>query len=178
MRDYETGKERPLDYDLAQNRKGPQRHKVKTWNTIEAMFLIIIILGFGLRYLHLPGAGVLILSGFTLLSALYFLFGFANLNGIPPAKIFTKNIYKKFQPAEFLVAIFGGWAISMALVGIMFKALYWEGSTFVLFSALGFLAGVAIFLLLWQPQKFLHKRLLTRCSLVGIMGLTQIVSVI
>lgn len=107
-------------------------------------FIIAIIL-----FIHLfPGAGLLSVVFGSLLSMLYFYFGFALFNNMPISTIFKKSSYATISTSRIIGGIAAGLVLSNLTIGILFKLMSWPGADFMLFIGLATMVvvfAIAIF---------------------------------
>jgi hypothetical protein len=81
--------------------------------------LAVIALGFNLN--RVPGASALTVLTLSSLSVFYMYLGFALFNGVRLRAIFKKGSFTEISKARTFVAIAAGIALSVTLVGIMFR---------------------------------------------------------
>ncbi|MES2515442.1 MAG: hypothetical protein V4580_14910 [Bacteroidota bacterium] len=94
----------------------------------EIILAILAVIAVMLNYLLVPGGVMLTVLTLSSLSCLYFAFSFALLNDIRFRNIFKSDSYKNIGALKIVGAIGTGWALSMAMNGLLFKLLYWPGA--------------------------------------------------
>src|SRR5882762_1302875 len=95
---------------------------------IERATLIISFLSFLLKLLLVRSAIPVFIISISLLSCIYFYFGFALLNGIGFQAMFKKASYVGISSGRMIGAIGVGFFLSVILIGILFKLQIWMGS--------------------------------------------------
>jgi hypothetical protein len=111
--------------------------------TIEKVMLTIIIAGIAMKFLGIPGAGIILTLSVLLLSLLYYVLGFAFFNGIPISRLSEKNLTKTIPPRRMVGAIGAGLVISEILIGVLFKIQLWPLANLMLSIGL-FLASIVL----------------------------------
>ncbi|MBX9850454.1 MAG: hypothetical protein K2X86_01710 [Cytophagaceae bacterium] len=92
----------------------------------ERVFGIIILIGVFFKFMHWPGGNVIIILSMSTLSMLYLPFAFYFFS------------YKGVKYQNMGLTIPAGICFSIALIGIMFKLMYWPGANeMILFGAIG-----------------------------------------
>lgn len=124
---------------------------MKTEKTLTAIFLISVIL----KFIDLPGASLLLIFSLLFLSLLYFLFAF----------YFFPD--KNLKQQNLGLSITGGIAISLLVIGILFKLMFWPGSSITLLAGilLTFIIGIIIFKFSGKTDeslKIYYKNFITR----------------
>lgn len=131
-------------------------------------FIIAIILS-----IHLfPGAGLLAILFGSLLSMLYFYFGFAFFNNIPLSSIFKKSSYTAVSTTRIVGGIAVGFVLSTATIGILFKLMSWPGADFIVLIGLASMIvvfAIAIFKNIRNKSSYYHKIFL-RLGVWGIIA--------
>src|SRR5258706_11537060 len=95
---------------------------------IERASLIISLVGFLLKLLLIRTGNPTLIISASLLSFIYFYFGFALLNNIGFRAMFKKASYANISIGRILGAIGVGLFLSIVLIGILFKLQIWNGS--------------------------------------------------
>ncbi len=80
----------------------------------------------------IPGGSALTVLSLSLLSLIYFYLGFAFFNDIRLRNVLKKNSYKEISTFRILGAIAAGISLSFAILGILFKYMFWPGSFIML----------------------------------------------
>lgn len=96
----------------------------KTELALIALSLLVLIL----NLFHIPGSEASLALVLTLISFLYFYFGFALFNNIRLREIFKKASYKKVKSNRISGGIVVGIALSFSALGILFKFLSLPGA--------------------------------------------------
>ena len=137
-------------------------------------FIIAIILS-----IHLfPGAGLLAMLFGSLLSMLYFYFGFAFFNNIALSSIFKKSSYTAISTARIVGGIAVGIVTSTLTIGILFKLMSWPGADFILFSGLAtmiIIFAIAVFKNIRNKSSYFHNIFL-RLGFWGIIATLFIIT--
>ncbi len=110
----------------------------------ELILIGIAIIAMIMKFFHMPFSGVLTVLSFTFLSVIYMYFGFALFNNIRFRKIFKKETYKEISTKRIIGGVSAGFALSVSVVGIMFKFQSWPGASFNLYSGIAMLTVIAI----------------------------------
>jgi hypothetical protein len=95
----------------------------------EIIIAILSIIALGLNILLIPGGGVLTVLTVLSLSMIYFYFGFAFFNEVPLRLILKKESYNNISSLRLAGAIGAGLALSITLIGILFKFQSWPGAS-------------------------------------------------
>lgn len=111
----------------------------KTEIVIIASCLLAVILNFAL----VPGGILLTILSFTLLSVIYFNLGFLLFNNIRLRNAFKSESYKGIKSSRMIGAIGTGFALSLIVIGVLFKLLSWPGSAVVILVGV-FFTGVVV----------------------------------
>jgi hypothetical protein len=135
---------------------------------LERTFIVIALIGLLFKFLHLPGGSMFFILGATLLCLFYYPFGLAYLQGISIQSIFKKAAYQNTTLVISLLALFGGLALAMLLIGIQFKLQFWPGAHVNLMAGIVFIALLLLlsFLLLKSDNRQNLKRLYIRGSIL------------
>lgn len=135
----------------------------------ELIFSVFASIALTMNLLIIPGGGILTLLSFSILSSLYFYLGFAIINGIHIRKAFKRESYKDISAGKIFGAIATGVVISMALVGIMFKVMFWAGGSLMMIVGLtGIFVITAIGIFKFAAAKSTHyTKLLSRLLVYG-----------
>lgn len=141
----------------------------RTEQILALLALLAIILNMAL----VPGGVAFTLLTLALLSSLYFYFSFALLNGIRFRKMFKKESYQGVSTLQIIGAIGTGFALSMLLVGIMFKLLRWPGASINLITGLLLTIIVTIVCVIryFMNTSVFCKRVLTRTAVAAVAGI-------
>lgn len=135
---------------------------------------IIAILGIFLKIVfHLPGSSILIVLALGILSMFYYVFSFALFNGIRMRDIFGKTSYKDTNAKRIIVAVGLGWAISLIVIGGLFKLQFWEGADMQLLIGLvniGLILVIAT-IFYFRNKADYYKKIFKRIVIYGALGL-------
>ena len=131
------------------------------------------IFGIILKILHLPGSSMLIVLAFSTLSMFYYLFSFALFNGIRLRDIFKKESYKGTNAKRIVGAIGLGWAISVIIMGSLFKLQFWAGASMQLMTGLVTLGVILLIatIFYFRNKAEYYKRVFKRISIYGAFAL-------
>lgn len=97
-------------------------------NRAEIILGVLAVLGTFFYIVNYPLGAVTIIISLLMLSCLYFCFSFALFNKIQFADIFKKDSFAKISASKVIIAIGTGIALSIILIGILFKILRWPFS--------------------------------------------------
>jgi len=135
---------------------------------------LIGILGIFLKVaFHLPGSGVLIVLAFGTLSMFYYVFSFALFNGIRFRDFFRKASYKDTNAKKIIGAVGLGWALSLIVIGGLFKLQLWAGANVQLLTGLvtiGLILVIATVFYFRNKAEY-YKRIFKRIAIYGAFGL-------
>jgi 4-hydroxybenzoate polyprenyltransferase len=109
---------------------------------VEIILVALSIVGLCLSILLIVGGNFSTVIGLSLLSMIYFVFGFALFNGIGTREIFKKS--GSLKTLRILGGIATGMAMSVGLTGILFTALSWSGSSMMLLIGVIVLSALSI----------------------------------
>ena len=130
----------------------------------EKALLIVFIISLIFKLMHWPGAGVLMVLSLTFLALCYFPFGFYFFSD------------KNFKNQKIGISILFGWLLSIAIIGIEFKLMFWPGSQVMLLvgcmsAAVLLLAGFSLFKKSDEDLKNYHKNLFTRTVVIFVLAM-------
>lgn len=134
---------------------------MKTEKVLSIIFIISLIF----KICGWPGGAALMVLALTLLAFCYFPFGFYFLN--------EKSVFKQ----KLGISILFGWLLSVAIIGIEFKLLYWPGYHMMLIVGLATAAILTAFAYMMYKKantdetKLYHKNLLTRTLIIFSLSL-------
>ena len=137
----------------------------------------IALIALALNLLLVSGGGVLTVLSLSTLSVLYMYLSFALFNGIRLRHIFKKDSYKGISTMRIVGAILTGLALSMTIIGLLFKFQSWPGATVNL--AIGLL-GLAIALIVVtikysKTKSDYYTKIFKRIAVFGGLGLILII---
>ncbi len=149
---------------------------VKTKTNMKKLEIILgffAVLGIALKYFHIPGSTIIIILSFSILSAFYYLFSFAHLNGIGFRGIFKKDSYRQTTIKRILLAVALGFSLSILIIGMLFKIQFWPGALMTLSAGLILCSIVFLFTLFFflRNKIMAYKRFFIRIYIYGILGL-------
>lgn len=138
-----------------------------------------LIIGFSaiialvLRFLQVPGSGIIVMSTITTLSIFYYIFGFAIFNNIGFRGIFKKELYKKTNAKKIIGAIGLGWAISIITIGGLFKIQLYQGASIQLLFGLILISILFLIALTryFKNRSVYFPRIFKRIIIFGSLGL-------
>jgi len=139
----------------------------------EIIILTLSIIALGLNILLIPGGGVLTVLTLSTLSVIYMYLGFALFNGIRLRNIFKKDSYKGISTMRIVGAVAAGIALSMTIIGLLFKMQSWPGASFNLGAGLfGLLIVTVIGLVKYSKNKSdFYTKIFKRVAIFGGLGL-------
>jgi hypothetical protein len=149
---------------------------MKKMKKTELILGILSLISVGLNLFLVFGGQVLSMLTLSILSVIYFVFGFALFNDIRFRDIFNAKSFQGISTTRIIGSIAAGISLSITLVGILFKIQSLPGATFELMSGLFFLIIVSIIgaaQFLRTKSKF-YIGIFKRALLIGGFGLTLI----
>jgi hypothetical protein len=139
---------------------------------LEKIMAIVAILAIVMVYFNIPYGVFLSIISFTVLSWIYYPFGFAFFNGIHLRRIFKKESYKGVSALSIVGAIFAGMALSTLCTGILFTiASYAYAERFLsigLFST--GLILIAVLIIMLRNRAVFPKKIFIRILTIGSLG--------
>lgn len=111
----------------------------------EKILIVLAIIGAILKFIFIPGSGVLMVLVYSILSSMYFYVGFALFNNISLRLIFKKDSYVGVSTGRIIGGIALGLSLSFAVIGFLFKAQHWPGTSFHLIISI--FSGVVILII-------------------------------
>lgn len=116
----------------------------------------------------IDGAKEVCLLSLTLLSCIYLIFSFALLNNIPFRKLFKKASYKSISIARMIGSIVYGWAMSSAVLSVVFRALGYTGAKeMLLIGLISLTVTLMITLYAYKQQVSFYKGVIIRSMMWG-----------
>jgi glucan phosphoethanolaminetransferase (alkaline phosphatase superfamily) len=134
---------------------------------IERIALFEVLAAFLLRVMLFKAVIPFMIIGLSLLSMIYFYFGFALFNGIGFRGVFKKASFANVSTSRIIGAVGFGLALSIISIGILFKLLIWNGANEMLIIGASVLfcilviAGVT-FLMKKKPVDVFYKGIFMR----------------
>lgn len=145
---------------------------------LEKILMILMLIVIFMKLYLLSGGSSLASISMTVLSLIYFPFGFAFLGQIPLRKIFTKNMYKEMTLMNIISVNGTGLSLSFICVGILYKLNSWPyANEYIVFG----LAGLVIILVvaLFRKIKFKQEKyffMYKRIAGLSILGMIFLIS--
>jgi hypothetical protein len=138
----------------------------------EIIIIALCIVSVILNFMLVPGGVLFTLITLLALSTLYFYLGFALFNGIRLRKIFKKESYAGINALRIVGCIGTGMALSLLVIGLLFKLLAWPGSFINLLAGLFFVTVVLIISIIKfiMTKSSFYKLIIIRCAIFFIIG--------
>lgn len=138
---------------------------MKTEKILSVVFIIALIF----KILHWPGGSMLLILSLMGLCFCYFPLGF----------VFFKT--KGMKSEKVGVSIVFGWLLTVSIIGILFKLMYWPGAAFMLIvgTMTSFFLSIVAYVLLNKSEenfKNYHKNLLIRTVVLGVMSFLLLIT--
>ena len=139
----------------------------------EIIIATLSLIALGLNLLLIPGGGVLTVLTLSTLSMLYMNLSFALFNGIRLRNIFKKDSYKGISTMRIIGAVGTGLALSMTIIGLLFKFQSWPGASLNLGAGLvGLLIATVIGTIKYFRNKSdFYTKIFKRIAVFGGLGL-------
>lgn len=119
---------------------------------VEKTLVIFVLISIIYKYFHGLGSSMLLIVSMNLLAILYFYLSFALFNNINPKDIFKKASYANTTKRRISFAIVTGMALSISILGILFKIQDFPGADLLLIF--GMLISLIITVVsLWKNNK-------------------------
>jgi hypothetical protein len=117
----------------------------------------------------IPYGGPLALITLSALSIFYMLFGILIFNNTSLSKLFYKKDMEQMLSLNFIVTLGMGFAMSSALIGILFKIMRWPNASFMLAFGLFFMLNIFMvaFLRYHETNHKSYKIILPRFIVIG-----------
>lgn len=145
----------------------------------EKIIGVIALLALVMKFLLIPGSGLLTVVSLMTLSCIYCFLAFALFNDIRLRQIFKKDSYQGITPKKMIGVIGLGFALSEIVIGILFKFQSWIGSTTYLTVGLIFtLIILIVALIAYSKNKSssFYKGIFARIIIVGGVGLITLLT--
>lgn len=131
---------------------------MKTEKILALLFLISLFF----ISMHWPGGNILLILSLMFLTIIYFPFAFYFFSG------------KTFKNQNFAVSIIFGWLLSIVLIGIMFKLMFWPGNQIMILGGCVtapflLIAAFILFRNAREDLKTYYKNLLIRTTVLTIV---------
>jgi hypothetical protein len=142
----------------------------------EKILAILALIAVILMFLFIPGGSVLWVFSITFLACIYCQFGFALFNQIGFRKIFKSQSYKGISTWRIVGAIGAGIALSIALLGILFKLQQWPGAQINLMVGVfgSFVLLIIVSIKYFETKAVYYKGIMIRTLVIGGLGLAMI----
>lgn len=139
---------------------------------LEKILGIIILFAIIYKFLHLPGASLLLIVSVLPLATIYY-FGFAFFNDIRLHDILKKTSYENLSTKRIFGCGIFGVLLSSVVIGILFKLQFYPGASLQL--SIG-LKGIGIVLIVATIYYFKHKsktykKIISRILIIGTIGI-------
>lgn len=140
---------------------------------IEFLLILLSIVLIIMKVLALPWSGILLGITLFLLACFYYFLSFALFNKISLKGIFNKSSYKNISARRLIFAIGIGWALSITILGSLFKLEVLPYSSYILLFgviAIGITSFISL-LLKYQTKSKYFNQILLRNLIIGGIGL-------
>ncbi|MCW4469759.1 hypothetical protein OGH69_12335 [Flavobacterium sp. MFBS3-15] len=138
----------------------------------ELTLCILSAIGIILYLLPVPGGSMLTVLALTLLSLLYFFFGFALFNGIRGRDLFKGTAYTGISALKIVGGVGVGMSLSTVIIGILFRVMMWPGGSFMIL--IGCAPVIIVCIIAWvrasSSNSPFAKRVLARAAVFGGLG--------
>lgn len=138
---------------------------------LEIVLVVLMILSLGMKFIGLPGSDLLLVLSATLLSLLYYLFGFALFNNIGGRQILQRSAYSQTNTKQIVLAIGFGIALSTLILGILFRFLMYPGGFIMLVVGLVATLLLALITLFFFQGNSNFRSTLIRALIFGTIGI-------
>jgi len=95
----------------------------------ELLLLGLSVTTLAMKFLHIPGSGILTVLSLASISVFYMYLGTAVFNNVQFKALFKKESYKGISTKRIIGGIGTGLALSVATIGILFKLQSWPGAS-------------------------------------------------
>ncbi len=139
----------------------------------EIIIGIIAVILIIMNLLTIPGGSVGVVLLFSFLSFFYYILSFALLNGIRLRNIFKADSYKGIRSIQIILSILTGFALSIMLLGILFKIEFYPGEKIMMLYGLIFVGVITIISIILHiiNKADTYRRILIRTAIIGGVGL-------
>jgi len=140
---------------------------------LEKILGLVIIIALIMKLTLIPGGSILTVISFSILSCIYYPFGFAFFNEIRLIQILKKASYKELSALRIVGSIGIGMGLAAICIGILFKLQHWPGANTNLIAGLFtilIILIVALFRFVKNKDDF-YKRIFKRIAIIGGFGL-------
>lgn len=143
---------------------------MKKFEWITGLICLVAII---LSLLRIPGSGILALLSFTTLATFYYLFSFAYFNNISSDGLFTKAAYKNTNAKRIIGTIGLGWALSILIIGALFKLKLWPGASMMQLTGLLSIGVILIIALAFyfRNKSSYYTAIFKRIAIYGVLSL-------
>lgn len=143
----------------------------------EKILIALAVLIAVLKFFFIPGSGVFMVLIYSLLSSLYFYCGFALFNNIRLRHIFKKDSYVGVSTGRIIGGIALGLSLSFAVIGFLFKAEHWPGTSFHLIVSI--FSGVVILIIslikLFKTKANYYKNAIIKIGIASSISILMLV---
>lgn len=138
---------------------------------VEKAFVIIFSVSLIYKYFQGIGSSLFLIMAINLLAILYFYFSFALFNELSFKQIFNKNKYTSLVKKRLAISILTGIAISVSLIGILFKLQNYPGADFIMLIGLALTMTLTIFTLYknYKTEGDFYFKILARVGLASLL---------
>jgi hypothetical protein len=114
----------------------------------ELILYAIAVIALIFKLFHFPGSDILMIISLFFISVMYFIFGFALLNNLRFRELFKTDSFKRISTNQIIGGIGTGIALSIGLIGILFKIQGYPGADINLIGGMlttSILSAIVIF---------------------------------
>ena len=139
----------------------------------ELALIGISILALIMKMFHLPASGVLTVLSLSSLSVIYMYLGFAIFNNIQFRKILKKETYKEISTKRIIGGVGAGLAISVSVIGVLFKFQSFPGASANLIMGIVTLSLVSIISLIKMKKSTdnYYSNIVKRTIIIGAISI-------
>jgi len=139
----------------------------------EIVLIALVVISLVLFFSSMTGAATLCFFSIMALSFYYYVFSFANFNGVGFRGLFRGSSYQGLSALRIVGSIVTGMALANVLIGILFKMLRYTGADSILLAGqVPCLIVLVISLVkLNKDQGPFYKGVLIRVVIIGVVGL-------
>jgi hypothetical protein len=140
---------------------------------LEKILGISAVLGLIIYFTLITFSNILLAISLTLLSFVYYPFGFALFNRIRFRKLFKKISYNKLSAIRILGAIVAGMSLSTFCLGVLFKLFDFKGGNNILIIGLASSLVILPFVLFkfFKTKQAFYTRIMIRFAIIGSFGI-------
>jgi uncharacterized protein (TIGR02145 family) len=140
---------------------------------LEKILGIVLIFALILKFNLITGHGILTVFSLTILSLIYFPFGFAFFSQIKLKRIFRKDSYQGLSALKIIGAFSAGIALSAVCMGILFRLQHYIGGELYLIIGLvsTFIVLIIALIKFVKNKTAFYTRIFKRIAIIGGFGL-------